>query len=252
MARDYFLGNGDQTFRSTGPDWDPQGSRVFGGNGNDDISVLGFDLVLDGGNGDDAVGAAGFRNLALGGNGDDWVGANGRGNTLDGGRGEDTLLSVAGGGTYEVGLGNTMTGGPGSDTFVPLSSSDLVVTNDRGDGVVSEGDVVAGVFDVITDYRPGEVIQTGATTRIAEVGFDPYELPPPYVHPPTADHQHLLLLPGQYAVFQGDLTAPGEFAVGGEGDDLLLVWDKGIVDPHFFQWSVVLQDFSDPDAVWVA
>jgi hypothetical protein len=30
------------------------------------------------------------------------------------------------------------------------------------------------------------------------------------------------------------------------------VWDKGIVDAHFFQWSVVLQDFSNPDAVWVA
>ncbi len=233
MARDYFLGNGDQTFRSTGPDWDPQGSRVFGGNGDDDISVFGFDLVLDRGNSDDAVGAAGFRNLALGGNGD------------------DTLLSVAGGGTYEVAQGNTMTGA-GASTFVPLSSSDLVVTNDQGDGAVSEGDITAGVLDVITDYRPGEVIQTGATTRIAEVGFDPYELPPPYVHPPTADHQHLLLLPSQYAVFQGDLTAPGEFTVGGEGDDLLLVWDKGIVDTHFFQWSVVLQDFSDPDAVWVA
>ena len=252
MARNYLLGNGDQTFRSTGPDWDPQGSRVFGGNGGDDISVFGFDLVLDGGNGDDAVGAAGFRNLALGGNGDDWVGANGRDNILVGGRGDDVVLSVAGGGTYEVARGNIMAGGPGSDTFVPSSSSDLAVKNDAGDGTVSEGDVVQGVLDVIADYRPGEVIQTGATTRIAEVGFDPYELPPPYVHPPTADHRHLLLLPGQHAAFRGDLTAPGEFTVGAEGDDLLLVWDKGVVDAHFFQWSVVLQGFPDPDAVWVA
>ena len=118
--------------------------------------------------------------------------------------------------------------------------------------MVSEGDVVAGVFDAITDYRPGEIIQTTAITRIAEVGFDSYELPPPYVHPPTAVHQHLLLLPGQYAVFQGDLTAPGKFTVGEEGGDLLLVWDRGIVDAHFFQWSVVLQNFSNPDGVWVA
>jgi hypothetical protein len=154
MARDCFLGNGDQTFRSTEPDWDPQGSRVFGGNGDDDISVFGFDLVLNGGNGDDAVGAAGFGNLALGGNGDDWVGANGRGNILDGGRGEDALLSVAGGGTYEVAQGNIMTGGPGADTFIPSSSSDLVVTNDGGDGTVSEGDIVAGVLDVIPPGSP--------------------------------------------------------------------------------------------------
>jgi hypothetical protein len=252
MARDYFLGNGDQTFRSTEPDWDPQGSRIFGGNGEDDISVFGLDLILNGGNGNDAVSVAGFYNLALGGNGDDWVSANGRVNTLEGGNGKDTLLSVAGGGTYETGQGNTLTGGLGVDTFIPSTSSDLVVKNDGGDGMVTEGDIVEGVFDVITDYRPGEVIQTEATTRIAEVGFDPYELPPPYVHPPAADHQHLLLFPGQYAIFQGDLTAPGEFTVGAEGDDLLLVWDKGTVDAHFFQWSVVLQDFSDPDAVWVA
>jgi hypothetical protein len=252
MARDYFLGNGSQTFRNIDVDWDPHGSRVFGGNGDDDISAFGFDLLLSGGNGDDSVAVAGFRNLVLGGNGDDWVGANGRGNVLEGGRGADVVLSVAGGGTYEVGLGNFMIGGPGSDTFVPLSSSDLVVTNDQGDGVVSSGDVVAGMLDVITDYQPGDVIQTNAPNRVSAVGFDPYVLPPPYIHPPTADHQHLLLSPGEHAIFRGDLTAPGEFTAGAAGEDLLLVWDRGIVDAHFFQWSVVLDGFSNPDEVWVA
>jgi len=248
----YFLGNGNQTVRyDTFPDWSIYGSEVYGGNGNDDISVYGFGLVLSGENGNDTVSGAGFGNQLLGGNGDDRVEANGLYNKLDGGRGDDFLLSTGGGGTYQVGTGNILIGGPGHDPFAPIGSKDLVVTNDGGDGVVSAGDVVTGVFDVITDYHPGDAIQTHATERVEQVPFDPYELPPPYIHPNALDHEHLLLLAGQYAVFRGDSNAPGQFTVGPDGKDLLVVWDQGPNDNHIFQWGVVLDSFSNPDAVWV-
>ena len=246
----YRLGNGDQTFRNVDvPDWDIFGSRVFGGNGDDDISVFGFGLVLSGGNGDDSVAAAGSGNLLDGGNGDDWVGANGRDNVLRGGNGDDFLLSTGGGGTFEVGAGNTLAGGLGDDTFAPIGTKDLVVANDAGDGAVSSGDIVEGVFDVIVDYRAGDVLQTGATTRIARVEFDPV---PIYDHVSSPGHRHLAIGAGEYAVFHGDLTAPGRFTVADKGDDLLVVWDAGPNDDHIFQWGVVLDGFSNADRLWVA
>ena len=246
----YRLGNGDQTFRSIDtPDWDIYGSRVFGGNGDDDISVYGFDLVLRGGNGNDSVAAAGSGNLLEGGNGDDRVEMNGRDNVLRGGNGDDFLLSTGGGGTFEVGAGNTLTGGLGDDTFAPIGTKDLVVANDAGDGAVSGGDVVEGVFDVITDYRAGDVLQTGATTRIATVGFDPR---PIYDHVTRPGHAHLAIGGGEYAVFHGDLTAPGRFKVADNGDDLLVIWDGGPFDDRIFQSGVVLDGFSDADRLWVA
>jgi len=246
----YRLGNGDQTFRNIEvPDWDPYGSSVFGGNGDDDISVFGYDLVLSGGNGEDTVSAAGSGNLLEGGNGDDRLETNGRGDTLLGGLGDDFLLSTGGGGTFEVGTVNTLTGGFGDDTFAPIGTKDLVVANDAGDGAVSSGDVVEGMFDVVTDYRAGDVLQTNATTRVASVGFDPT---PIYDHVSTPGHQHLAIGAGEYAVFQGDLTAPGRFTVADGGDDLLVLWDDSGFDSTIFQSGVVLAGFSDADGLLVA
>lgn len=245
----YRLGNGDQTFRSNDvPDWDVHGSKVFGGTGDDDISVHGFDLVLRGGTGDDSVAAAGSGNRLAGGTGDDWVGANGLGNTLLGGTGDDLLLSTAGGGTFEAGAGNILVGGLGDDTFAPVGSKDLVAADDDGDGVVSNGDVVAGVFDVIEDYGAGDALQTGATTRVERVGFDPV---PIYDHGSTRGHEHLAIGAGEYAVFEGRLEAPGRFRVSEKGDDLLAVWDAGPNDDHVFQWGVVLEGVSDAGRLWV-
>jgi Ca2+-binding RTX toxin-like protein len=246
----YSLGSGNDVFRNIEhSDWSIYGSQVRGQSGNDDISVFGYGLVLDGGSGNDTVSGAGNGNLLTGGSGDDRVEANGRYSLLDGGSGNDFLLSTGGGGVDEFGVGNILVGGTGGDTFAPVGTKDLVATNDAGDGRVSNGDIVAGVFDVILDYRPGDTLQTGATTRNDNVGFDPV---PIYTHGSTPTHEHLLINPGEYAVYHGTSASPGQFTVADAGSDLLVIWDDAPFDNQIFQYGVVLLGFSNADLLAVA
>jgi Ca2+-binding RTX toxin-like protein len=246
----YFLSKGDDAFRNVEtPDWDIYASQVFGLGGNDDISVFGYGLVLDGGLGDDHVAASGHGNLLRGGPGNDAVDANGRYSLLAGGAGDDTLLSTGGGGVDEFGLGNILLGGPGRDTFAPIGTKDHVVTNDAGDGTVSNGDIVAGVFDVILDYRAGDTLQTRATTRVEEVGFD---RAPINDHGSTPAHEHLALGAGEYALFRGTSADPGQFTVADAGSDLLVIWDDASFDNRVFQHGVVLRGVSEADLLTVA
>jgi hypothetical protein len=195
------------------------------------------------------VAASGHGNLLRGGPGDDAVEANGRHSLLAGGAGDDTLLSTGGGGVDEFGLGNILVGGPGRDTFAPIGTKDLVVTNDAGDGRVSNGDIVAGMFDVILDYRPGDTLRTGATTRVEEVGFD---RAPINDHGSTPAHEHLALGAGEYAVFRGTSADPGQFTVADVGTDLLVVWDDASSDNPIFQHGVVLRGIAEADLLTVA
>ena len=239
----YLLSKGNDTFRNVeAPDWDIYASQVFGLGGNDDISAFGYGLVLDGGAGDDQVAASGHGNLLLA----SWEGP---ATTRSTSNGRHSLLSTGGGGVDEFGLGNILVGGPGRDTFAPIGTKDLVVTNDAGDGRVSNGDIVAGVFDVILDYRRGDILQTRATTRVEDVEFD---RAPINDHGSTPAHEHLALGAGEYAVFRGTSTDPGRFTVADAGSDLLVVWDDASSDNPIFQHGVVLRGIAEADLLTVA
>lgn len=244
-------GNGSDTIRIEG-----DRSLVVGGNGEDVLVALGDRNRLDGGNGKDDLRATGDDNRLYGGNGVDYLAANGEGNLLDGGNGADWLVSSSRGGFRGIGEGNVLTGGQGRDAFALNNRSDLRVVNDTeghthpnlppapgGVGVVSEGDIIVGVMDEITDYAAGERIRIGAKAEAGDpVGLDDF----------SPGHRHLELADGEYAFIRGDQTGNGRFEVNEDGGDLLLVYDaSGGGDALYLQGAVVLQGMTDPDAVFV-
>jgi Ca2+-binding RTX toxin-like protein len=265
-----YLGNGKDVLTMSSPDigW---GTQIFGqngadritldllqlgdvfvsgGNGRDEIVLWSSDgNALSGDNGNDILRAFGTDNRLCGGSGADILevgpgSSSGSpavasfGNVLDGGRGDDLLISTSfvadfGRPAYPAGLGNTLTGGAGRDSFQLTGRGDLHVTNEAGDGVVSDGDEVRGLMDVITDYRRGEVLDIAADARVDDVAVTE-ETP----HFPTGfgeRHQHLVLADGAYAAFRGTYEGPGSFTVDAGGGDLLVVWDvlDGVDDPVF-------------------
>lgn len=214
-----------------------RGNSLYGDNGNDILRVFGSDNWLSGGSGDDVLEAqpgSSFGSPATA----------SVENTLDGGRGDDLLISNSfvadfGRPAYPVWLGNTLIGGAGRDTFQVTTRGDLHVTNDAGDGAISEGDEIKGLIDVITDYRRGDVLDIAADTRVEEVALTPEGL-----HRPFGDaefHQHVVLADGAYAAFRGTYEGRGTFTVDATGGDLLVVWDVlDGVDETVFGGSVAL------------
>ncbi|MEO3470997.1 hypothetical protein AAFN86_03955 [Roseomonas sp. CAU 1739] len=243
-------GNGDDSIRTEGDH-----NLVSGGNGQDVLVVCGDCNTVDGGNGKDDLRVIGDDNRVYGGNGVDCLVATGVGNLLDGGNGADRLVSTSRGGFGEVGEGNVLTGGHGPDTFVLSNRSDLRVINDGGGdhhpglppapgtGVVSQGDIIVGVMDEITDYTAGERLRINAQHEASDpIGLDGI-LP---------GQQHLELADGEYAFIRGDQIGNGRFAVDDQGGDLLLVYDaSGGGDAHVLQGAVVLQGVTDADSVFV-
>lgn len=255
----YRLGRGDDFFDSLSvSDW-ADGSRVFGGNGDDTITARGFapavagNLLVSGGNGDDTLLLDAGDSTALGGNGDDVLtSTGGRNNTLRGGNGDDLLISFGGG--SGMGRGNILDGGPGQDTFRFTNAGNLVVTQDAGgDRVLSDGDVFLGPTDVITDYGPREFIQLRTyggpedvppPVRIEDVALIPDPLSASYFRPVVGD--------GEYALFRGDFAGEGVFTVASGGDDTLVVYDAfGGGDNDIAQGSLVLLGVTDPGSVLI-
>lgn len=247
-----FGGNGDDTIRA-------EGDRLLldGGNGQDLLFVFGDCNTVDGGNGKDILRAIGDDNLLLGGNGVDFLFAKGEGNVLDGGNGADRLVSSSDGWIGAVGEGNVLTGGRAFDAFSLSNGSDLRVINDlgygphpavlpapRGVGVVSEGDVIVGVMDEITDYTAGETLRIGAKHEAdGPIGLDGFR----------PGYRQLELADGEYAFIRGDQIGDGRFKADDAGGDLLLVYDaSGGGDALFRHGAVVLQGVTDPDSVLIA
>lgn len=246
-------GNGDDNIRVFG-----DANALSGENGQDVLIAFGDYNTLDGGNGKDVLRVFGDDNRLSGGNGVDLLVANGEGNLLDGGNGADRLFSFSNGRFGDVGEGNVLTGGHAFDTFTLNNRSDLRVLNDfhlepgappgpgpfAGVGVVSEGDIIVGVMDEITDYTAGERVRIGAHQEAsAPVGLNGAGL----------GSKHLDLADGGYAFIRGDEIANGRFEVDDAGGDLLLVYDaSGGGDALFLQGAVVLQGVTDPDSVLIA
>lgn len=213
----YKLGNGADFFDSAvAPGW-ANASEVYGENGKDRIIASGSG-ILGGGNGDDVVSVLQFSGI------------------LNGGRGDDQFNSV--------GSSVNITGGHGVDRFSLDSFSHVFVTNSDasyGD-VLSEGDKISGVFDRITDYQAGELLQIGATTNVGTVDIDEYR----------AGHQHLILPDGGYGIVRGNRG--DEFEVSSSGADLLVVYrrpDAYWGNEPFYHGGVILVGFADASSVLI-
>lgn len=222
----YTLGNGDDTFNPFQPvqlpGWTDY-SVVYGGNGGDLIEATGrVGVSAYGENGEDTLVIGGFRSprgAAYGGNGADVLSVVGAsGHVLDGGRGDDVLISASGpiGGGLWTDQGAFMTGGPGDDTFV-LDSGAEVFVFPNPDGILSEGDLIRGIIDVVADYQAGELIDLPGTLAPGPVGVPGYTTGPVF----------LSTSPGEYGIVRGDLAGPGQFTIAASGDDLLIVYQRG-------------------------
>ena len=235
MAKQIKLGNGADVFTNASDPEFANGDSVYGQNGADSIDVSGKNLTVFGDNGNDLLSVCGEGsltggpdgNVVDGGLGDDVIKVNGFGNTVYGGKGADSITSYfvqadrLGEKFYAP--GNLLSGGKGMDSFQVVNSSDLIVDIYRSseldpDGSytqVTDGMVVQGVFDVITDYQAGERIDIDASVKTNIVSLDSY----------GPDHLHLALADDSYAVLKGTYNPEGSFLVGG-GFDSLLVWDS--------------------------
>jgi len=230
----YLGGNGEDNFLIDG-----NGNVIHADNGKDTASVTGRNNEVYGDNGADSLNASYFNlNTLSSGLG---FAAN---NSLDGGRGNDLLSSFGAYGNSVTGVATEMTGGLGDDTFFLRQSSDTLVNNATiGQTTVTEGSVIQGVFDLITDYQTGELIDVGATTlRTSPVDLAQY----------GPGHAHLILNDDEYAFIHGNYSSlTGQFSVDEDGTDLLLVYDYDPVDEYYFEYggSVVLVGVTDEASV---
>lgn len=235
-------GTGDDTLTAYG-----NGNRLLGEAGADTLSTIGSDNTVYGGTGNDIISLSGQNahgNAAYGGSGHDTLSAFGYDNILDGGSGNDVLnsRSFSVGQGIQVSNGTVMTGGSGTDRFV-LNNTSALSVQDNGDGIVSAGDTFRGVIDVITDYRAGEVIQTGATTReTGPVALDDLRTIPP-------GNLGAVLGAGEYALFHGELAAPGTFSVAAAGPDLLMIYEAADSADTMASGAVVLRDYSSENVL---
>lgn len=217
-------------------------NRGYGGSGDDTLAAYGSFNTLYGGTGDDSLTISGQRvrdGNAYGGAGKDALNGDGFNIRLHGGSGDDQLTgrssSISTDATVDAGV--IFTGGSGRDSFTATSSTLLLAQGDTN-GLVSAGDVISGVLNVITDYEAGERIDIDAGSR--QTG--PVRLVDPETGPP--DRLSPELAAGRYAEFHGELTAAGRFTVGDEGPDLLLLYNGSGDDPSLARGALVLQDWS--------
>ena len=112
--------------------WDEENDifTVTGTDGDDEISGVNFQNIIDGGAGDDVILGGGANDTLTGGAGNDrLVGSNGD-NTLDGGAGNDIIVSA--------GQNDVLIGGEGDDTFLfEYYSSATTVSGGDGFDIVS-------------------------------------------------------------------------------------------------------------------
>jgi hypothetical protein len=221
-----------------------------GGNAKDDIAIIGNENLINGGNGDDILAAFGMLNTLNGGNGKDdllavseqyWPASY---NTLNGGNGVDTLRTVGAFGSDVAGVGAFLTGGRGMDQFQLRQNSDVLLSNidSYGNATIMEGDTIQGVFDVITDYTAGELIDLGATT----LRTDPLGLT--HMWP---GHSHITLDDGEYAFVRGNWDGDGHFNVQDDGADLMVIYDLDPPNEYYFEYSgsVILVGVTDESSV---
>ena len=144
-------------------------TRIWGDDGNDDISGGGAINELHGGPGDDKLTDGGY------GSGFDLIEGEAGNDTMKGSPGPDKLIGDDGNDSYEGGAGADVMsdGGDGEDTVSSSFHSLSAVTVDpnsaaKGDGAAGEGDVVGSdIEDIIGSYYNDTITGTDAVNRIS-------------------------------------------------------------------------------------
>ncbi|MGB0798171.1 MAG: calcium-binding protein [Planktomarina sp.] len=201
-----FLTSGSDHF-VVGPDQDPDGISVVGGNGNDEINTGAGDDRLSGGAGnddlfagfgDDTIFASAGDDVVFGGPGDDLIRlGSGRDVTSEswgfGDAGDDTIFGGGGSDTIRDFAGaNTVYGGGGGDFIRTLDATDdqadTVYGGTGGDRMfLDDGDVVYGGSGddrfaishvlgddpvIVKDYSPGDQINIFTSMIPWAIGFE--------------------------------------------------------------------------------
>jgi Ca2+-binding RTX toxin-like protein len=115
------------------------GSSLYGGHGDDTITVLGGDVLVDGGHGNDTIDGGSGSDTLLGGDGNDVITGGPSGDSIDGGDGMDSLDGGIGDDTLQGGDGaDRLDGGTGNDSLNGSSGDDLLIGN-TGDDTIRGG-----------------------------------------------------------------------------------------------------------------
>lgn len=138
-------------------------NRIFGGAGNDQITVGSGNNYVYGGAGDDAISVLGDgRNVLYGGNGNDTI-TGGQGiDYIDGGAGDDAIDGVAGQNILVGGLGTNVINSGTGDSRV-YAGDDSTVVNNGGDDVVYASEAIADRISA----------DAGASNTVVNVVLDP-------------------------------------------------------------------------------
>jgi Ca2+-binding RTX toxin-like protein len=108
------------------------GQKVYGFDGNDNLSGGQGNDLIDGGNGDDTIQGLGGQDTLLGEDGNDYLQSGAGNSSLDGGTGNDTLTGGSGNDTLVGGTGNdVLNGGDGDDTYIFASGFGQDIVNER-------------------------------------------------------------------------------------------------------------------------
>ncbi|MFP6700848.1 MAG: Ig-like domain-containing protein, partial [Planctomycetaceae bacterium] len=144
------------------------GSSLYGGHGDDTISVLGGDVLVDGGHGNDTIDGGSGSDTLLGGDGNDVITGGPSGDSIDGGDGVDSLDGGIGDDTLQGGDGaDRLDGGEDNDSLNGSSGDDLLIGN-TGDDIIRGG---AGSDSIYGDL-PGSSSLPGDDSLFGQGGAD--------------------------------------------------------------------------------
>jgi Ca2+-binding RTX toxin-like protein len=154
-------------------------NRIYGLEGNDNLSGGELDDLLDGGNGNDSLSGGAGADTLRGGAGNDNLYGNDGDDILNGGDGNDYLRGGAGNDTLEGGAGNdTLYGGDGDDTYlfaVGAGVDEIFEDNHTNGGfdVVIFKDVASTELTSLgTDINKGRLIlKYGTSDQLSVIGY---------------------------------------------------------------------------------
>ena len=132
---------------------------IFGGAGNDTVSLAGEPIgaTVSGAGGDDSITGGAGNDSLRGGAGNDTIGGAGGNDTVIGGAGDDCVKGGAGNDLLAGGPGNdTLHGGVGNDTLSGGIGDDCVSGNDGNDSII------AGSGSSVLSAGPGNDTITGS------------------------------------------------------------------------------------------
>jgi len=143
-------------------------SSLYGGDGDDTITVLGGDVLVEAGDGNDTIDGGSGSDTLLGGDGNDSITGGASGDSIDGGDGVDSLDGGIGDDTLQGGDGaDRLDGGTGNDSLNGSSGDDLLIGN-TGDDIIRGGSGSDSIYgDLLVSTR-----QSGDDSLFGQGGAD--------------------------------------------------------------------------------